>query len=66
MMLTISLQLKPTPLWINGSTMSSEQHGNVLFNNTLNTFLLRLYDIRPMIKDHSDSDRGKLMLPLSE
>ena len=31
--------------------------GNVLFNDTLNTFYLRLYGIRHMVKDHSDSER---------
>ena len=31
--------------------------GNVLFNNTLNTFYLRLYGIGHMVKDHSDSER---------
>ena len=39
------------------------KEGNVLFNNTLNTFYLRLYGIRHMVKDHSDSERGNLLLP---
>ena len=30
---------------------------NVLFNDTLNTFYLRLYGVRHMVKDHSDSER---------
>ena len=34
-----------------------------LFNNALNTFYLRLYGIRHMIKDHSDSDSGNLLPP---
>ena len=29
----------------------------ILFNNALNTFYLRLYDIRHMVKDHTDSER---------
>ena len=29
-----------------------------LFNNALNTFYLRLYGIRHMVKDHSDSEKG--------
>ena len=33
------------------------------FNDTLNTFYLRLYGIRHMVKDHSDSERGNLLLP---
>ena len=31
--------------------------GNVLFNDALNTFYLRLYGIRHMVKDHSYSER---------
>ena len=42
---------------------SSRKEGNVLFNNTLNTFYLRLYGIRHMVKDHSDSEKGNLLLP---
>ena len=29
--------------------------GNVLLNDALNTFYLRLYDVRHMLKAHSDS-----------
>ena len=32
--------------------------GNVLFNDTFNTFYLRLYGVRHMVKDHTDSERG--------
>ena len=39
------------------------KEGNVLFNDALNTFYLRLYGIRHMVKDHSDSKRGNLLLP---
>ena len=35
-----------------------------LFNNALNTFYLWLYDIGYMVKDHSDSQRVNLLLPL--
>ena len=34
------------------------KEGNVLFNDALNTFYLRLYDVRHVVKDHSDSKRG--------
>ena len=34
--------------------------GNVLFNDTLNTFYLRLYGIGHMVKD---SERGNLLPP---
>ena len=37
--------------------------GNVLFNNTLNTFYLWLNGIRNMVKDHSDSQRGNPLPP---
>ena len=36
---------------------------NVLFNDTLNTFIVWLYGIRHMVKDHSDSERGNPLLP---
>ena len=36
---------------------------NILFNDALNTFYLRLYGVRPiMVKDHTDSERGNLLL----
>ena len=34
----------------------------ILFNNALNTFYLWLYGIKHMVKDHSDSERGNLLL----
>ena len=39
------------------------KEGNVLFNDTLNTFYLRLYGIRHMVKDHSDSEKGNPLPP---
>ena len=33
------------------------KEGNVLFNDTLNTFYLRFYGVRHMVKDNSDSER---------
>ena len=36
---------------------------NVLFNDALNTFYLRLFGIRHMVKDHSDSRKGNLLPP---
>ena len=32
------------------------KEGNVLFNDALNTFYLRLYGVGHMIKDHSDGE----------
>ena len=38
------------------------KEGNVLFNDALNTFYLRLYGVRHMVKDHSDSESGNPLL----
>ena len=40
-----------------------EKERNVLFNDALNTFYLRLYGIRHMVKDHSDSEKGNPLSP---
>ena len=34
------------------------KEGNVLFNDALHTFYLRLYGARHMVKDHLDTDGG--------
>ena len=39
------------------------KEGNVLFNDALNTFYLRLYGVAHMAKDHSDSERGNPLPP---
>ena len=39
------------------------KEGNVLFNDALNTFYLRLYGLRHMVEDHSESEKGNLLLP---
>ena len=39
------------------------KEGNVLFNDALNTFYLRLYGVKHMVKDHSDSKRGNPLPP---
>ena len=47
------------------------KEGNVLFNDALNTFYLRLYGVRHMVKDHSDSEKEnplpphRLLFPIS-
>ena len=38
-----------------------ERH--ILFNDALNTFYLRLYGVRHMVKDNSDSEKGNLLPP---
>ena len=42
---------------------SGRKEGNVLFNDALNTFYLRLYGVRYMVKDHSDSEKGYPLPP---
>ena len=40
-------------------TIKGRKEGNVLFNDALNTFYLRLYGVRHnMVKYHTDSERG--------
>ena len=39
------------------------KEGIVLFNNALNTFYLRLYGVRHMVKDQSDSEKGNPLPP---
>ena len=41
----------------------STRERNVLFNDALNTFHLRLYGVRHMVKDHSDRERGNSLPP---
>ena len=41
----------------------ADKEGNILFNDALNTFYLRLYGVRHMVKDHSDSERGDTLPP---
>ena len=36
---------------------------NVLFNDALSTFYIRLYGVRHMVKDHSDSEKGNPLPP---
>ena len=41
----------------------SERERKVLFNDDLNTFYQRLYGVRHMVEDHSDSEKGNPLLP---
>ena len=43
----------------------SDSEVNVLFNNRLNTFYLRLCGVRHMVKDNSDSEGRKEMFYLT-
>ena len=39
------------------SSKVDPERKNVLFNDALNTFYLRLYGVRHMVEDHSDRER---------
>ena len=43
--------------------MGERKEGNYLFNDALNTFYLRLYGVRYMVKDNSDSERENPLPP---
>ena len=52
------------------NTKVGRKEGNILFNDALNTFYSRLYDVGHIVKDHSDSERGNppprgLLFPIS-
>ena len=51
------------PLHIAHHHMERREEGNVLFNDTLDTFYLRLYGVRHMVNDHSDSEKGNPLPP---
>ena len=44
------------------SAVGRTKEGNVLFNDALNTFYLRLYGVGHMVKDYSDSERERNVL----
>ena len=43
---------------VHSNSKRGRKEGNVLFNDSLNTFYLRLYGVRHMVKDHPDSGPG--------
>ena len=43
--------------------LEERKEGNVLFNDALNTFYLRLYGVRHMVNNHIDSERGNPLPP---
>ena len=57
--------------YTHGMEKEGRKEGNVLFNDALNTFHLRLYGVIHMVNDHSDSERGNpppphgLLFPIS-
>ena len=49
--------------WLGSTVVAFFRERNVLFNDALNTFYLRLYGVRHMVKDHSDSEKGNPLPP---
>ena len=47
----------------NSEERALKRERNVLFNDALNTFYLRLYGVRHIVKDHSDSEKGNPLPP---
>ena len=58
--LSVSLNktFPPPPVHDIHFLVMGERERNVLFNDTLNTFYLRLYGVKHMVKDRSDSEKG--------
>ena len=50
-------------IMINTQYKQGNIEGNILFNDALNTFYLRLYGVRRMVKDHTDTERGNALPP---
>ena len=53
----------PRTLMWQSLDLVQEGRNNILFNDALNTFYLRLYGVGQMVKDHSDSERGNPLPP---
>ena len=51
------------PQWGAILNLKGRKEENVLFNDTLNTFYIRLYGVGHMVKYHSDSERGNPLPP---
>ena len=62
---TLSYIISKKNSFLSGSTgvCKKQRERNVLFNDALNTFYLRLYGVRHMVKDHSDSEKGNPLPP---
>ena len=45
------------------SVRAEDRERNVLVNDALDTFYLRLYGVRHMVKDHSGSEKGNPLPP---
>ena len=52
------LMLRDQSIRLTKDENAIKKEGNILVNDTLNTFYLLLYGIGHVVKDHSDSERG--------
>ena len=60
------LELKGTSVQCIPQDLKAGKEGDILINNALDTFYLRLYGVGNMVKDHSDDERRNLLLfPIS-
>ena len=63
MIMVIRMTITMTKTLQNIIIREREKERNVLFNDALNTFYLRLYGVRHVVKDHSDSEKGNPLPP---
>ena len=50
-------------MYLQTTGLNGRKEGNVLFNDALNTFNLRLCGVRCIVNGHSDGERGNLLPP---
>ena len=53
----------PNQVGMVANLATTKRERTVLFNDALNTFYIRLYGVRHMVKDHSDSEKGNPLPP---
>ena len=61
--MSLTLTVIAVCLFVKPTTRERERKNNVLFNDALNTFYLRLYGVRHMVKHHSDSEKENPLPP---
>ena len=62
-MIMIIMMMTVVVIVVRAAAVQLARERNVLFNDALNTFYLRLYGVRHMVKDHSDSEKGNPLPP---
>ena len=62
--ISVCAELAPGPRGAGAqSSAKARKEGSVFFNDALNTFYLRLYGVRHVVNNHSDSERGNSLPP---